>query len=143
MVCLGNICRSPLAEGILKTKIKAKGLDWEVDSAGTNGYHDGELPDKRSIAIAKKYGVDITNQRSRKINQADLEYFDTIFVMDSSNYNDVMRLCTKDSQKSKIQLITNLKTPDRNIAVPDPYWDDNGFEKVYALLEESIEELLA
>lgn len=142
MVCLGNICRSPLAEGILSAKIKEKGLDWKVDSAGTNGYHDGELPDKRSIAVAKKHGVDITNQRSRQLTTADLDDFDVIYVMDSSNYINVVDLCENEIQKAKVQLIMNLVTPNRNIAVPDPYWDDNGFEKVYGMLEEAVNQLI-
>lgn len=137
MVCLGNICRSPLAEGILRDKIKKEALNWEVDSAGTSGYHDGELPDKRSIAIAKEHGLDITDQRSRKLTKQDLDNFDIIYVMDSSNYNDVMNLCETTTQKSKVRLIMNMVMPERNVAVPDPYWEDSGFKKVYLMLDEA------
>ncbi|CAA6815760.1 MAG: Low molecular weight protein tyrosine phosphatase (EC [uncultured Aureispira sp.] len=139
MVCLGNICRSPLAEGILKHKVKQEGLDWEVDSAGTSGYHKDALPDVRSIAIAQEHGLDLTDQRSRKFTVQDLEAFDIIYVMDSSNYNDVMRLCENTVQKSKIRLIMNMVLPEKNIAVPDPYWNDDGFKKVYLMLDEACQ----
>lgn len=142
MVCLGNICRSPLAEGILKHKIEQEGLDWEVDSAGTSGYHNGALPDARSIAIAKAHNLDITNQKSRKLTLQDLDDFDIIYVMDSSNYNDVMRLCKNTAQKSKVRLIMNMVMPERNIGVPDPYWEDRGFKKVYVMLEEACEAIV-
>jgi protein-tyrosine phosphatase len=139
MVCLGNICRSPLAEGILKHKIKEQGLDWEVDSAGTSGYHEDALPDSRSIAVAKEHDLDITDQRSRKLVRQDLERFDVIYVMDSSNYSDVMSLCENETQKLKVRLIMNEVMPARNVAVPDPYWGDSGFKKVYLMLEEACE----
>jgi len=143
MVCLGNICRSPLAEGILKHKIEEKKLTWTVDSAGTSGYHNGALPDVRSIAIAKEYGLDITNQKSRKLSLQDIKNFDIIYVMDSSNYNDVIDLCETTIQKSKVHLIMNVVMPKRNIAVPDPYWEDSGFKKVYLMLEEACEGIVA
>lgn len=139
MVCLGNICRSPLGEGILKHKVKEQGLDWEVDSAGTSAYHAGELPDSRSIAIANEYGLDITDQRSRQLTSQDLDYFDIIYVMDSSNYNNVMELCENKIQEAKIQLIMNLVTPGRNVAVPDPYWGDSGFKNVYQMLDQACD----
>lgn len=142
MVCLGNICRSPLAEGILRHKIEKEGLDWGVDSAGTSDYHDGALPDVRSIAIAQEHGLDITNQRSREISLQDLEDFDIIYVMDSSNYNNVMSLCENTRQKSKVRLIMNMVLPERNIAVPDPYWKDSGFKDVYLMLEEACEAIV-
>ena len=91
MVCLGNICRSPLAEGIMRAKIEEAGLDWEVDSAGTSRFHAGEQPDKRSIQVAKKYGIDISQQRSRQFRGWDFEFFDRIYVMDSSNYRDIFQ----------------------------------------------------
>lgn len=143
MVCLGNICRSPLAEGILKQKANEQGLNWQVDSAGTSAYHAGELPDSRSIAIAKEYGLDITDQRSRQITTNDLDEFDVIYVMDSSNYNNVMELCLTKKQRSKVRLIMNMVQPKRNIAVPDPYWEDSGFKKVYLMLEEACEAVVA
>lgn len=136
MVCLGNICRSPLAEGILKQKIKQSQLNWEVDSAGTSGWHSGELPDKRSIQIATKHGIDITEQKSRKVRSIDYEYFDIIFAMDTQNHKDLLSLA-KEEEASKIRLILNEIYPGEDQSVPDPYWDDNGFEKVYRMLDEA------
>ncbi|MCO5232576.1 MAG: low molecular weight phosphotyrosine protein phosphatase [Chitinophagales bacterium] len=141
MVCLGNICRSPLAEGILKHKIKENQLQWEVDSAGTSGWHNGEQPDKRSIQIAKKYGIDITDQQSRKLRSVDYEEFDLIYAMDSQNYKDILSLA-KEEEREKIKIILNEVYPNTNKNVPDPYWDDNGFEKVYQMLEEACEAII-
>ncbi|HUH74307.1 MAG TPA: low molecular weight protein-tyrosine-phosphatase [Chitinophagales bacterium] len=138
MVCLGNICRSPLAEGILKNKIQKQGLNWEVDSAGTSGWHDGGKPDSRSIEVASKYNIDITDQISRKVRSVDYEIFDLIYAMDIQNYNDLLSLATEE-EKPKIKLILNEIDPNKNKSVPDPYWDDNGFEKVYAMLDEACE----
>lgn len=138
MVCLGNICRSPLAEGILKNKIQKQGLNWEVDSAGTSGWHDGGKPDSRSIEVASKYNIDITDQISRKVRSVDYEIFDLIYAMDIQNYNDLLSLATEE-EKPKIKLILNEIEPNKNKNVPDPYWDDNGFEKVYAMLDEACE----
>ena len=107
MVCLGNICRSPLAEGILLTKIKERNLPWIVDSAGTSGWHQGELPDSRSIAVAKAHNIDLTYQRSRQFTKTDLEQFDLILAMDSSNYSNILKLATTEIQKSKVKLILN------------------------------------
>ncbi len=142
MVCLGNICRSTLAEGILADKIAKKGLDWEVDSAGTGGWHVGNLPDYRSIAVAQKYGIDLTNQRARQLQSADLEDFDLIFAMDSSNFSDIKRKATNEQQINKIHLIRNLVSPDENRSVPDPYYDDDGFEEVYFVLDEACNKIL-
>lgn len=137
MVCLGNICRSPLAEGILKHYIKKEKLDWFVDSAGTGAWHIGNPPDSRSIEVAKKHGLDISSQRARKIRSTDFEEFDIIFAMDSSNYNDLQRYALDDEEKEKIKLILNETEPSQNNSVPDPYWDDNGFEKVYQMLDKA------
>ena len=138
MVCLGNICRSPLAEGILKDKIKKSGLDWEVDSAGTSGWHSGGKPDIRSIEVATKYNIDITDQISRKVRSVDYEIFDLIYAMDTQNYNDLSSLATEE-EKFKIKLILNEIDSAENKNVPDPYWDDNGFEKVYQMLDKACE----
>jgi len=142
MVCLGNICRSPLAEGILKQKIIEKGLDWTVDSAGTSSWHEGELPDRRSIQTAKSFGIDITDQRARQFTAADFEEYDLIFAMDSSNYQDIIALAETEEHKKKVDLIMNQASPGRNTNVPDPYWDDNGFENVYQMLEEACSQLI-
>jgi protein-tyrosine phosphatase len=141
MVCLGNICRSPLAEGILKHKIRKKGLDWHIDSAGTGGWHAGELPDRRSIAIARKNGIDITDQRARKFRAADLDNFDLILTMDYANYLDVKRLAKTPQQEEKIKLIMNFNSPNSDEEVPDPYYDDR-FELVFEMLDRACEAII-
>ncbi|MFT7898509.1 low molecular weight protein-tyrosine-phosphatase [Tenacibaculum ascidiaceicola] len=138
MVCLGNICRSPLAEGILKSKLPSE--SFIVDSAGTAGYHVGELPDVRSIEVARKYGIDITNQRSRKFRKTDFDKFDMIFAMDKSNYADIVALSENEEQHEKVRMILNELYPDENRNVPDPYYGgDQGFENVYKMLDEACE----
>lgn len=138
MVCLGNICRSPLAEGILKSKLPTD--TFEVDSAGTGGWHAGEHPDKRSILTAKNHRIDISNQRARQFKLADFQNFDYIFAMDNSNYKDIIRLAPDEASKSKVRLILNELYPGENIPVPDPYYgEQNGFEQVYNLLDEACD----
>lgn len=139
MVCLGNICRSPLAEGIMRSKLSE---DFIVDSAGTGGWHAGELPDKRSVATAKSKGLDITNQRARQFKKSDFDTFDHIFVMDNSNYKDVMALAPNEEAKSKVKLILNEIFPGENVDVPDPYYGgQDGFENVYNMLDQACEEI--
>lgn len=135
MVCLGNICRSPLAEGIMKEKVRAHSLDWHVDSAGTGFWHAGEGPDPRSVRVARKYGIDISGQRARQISPRDLDEFDLICAMDAQNYQDILRLATDNGHRQKVQLIMNFAHPGENRSVPDPYYDDEGFEAVYEMLE--------
>lgn len=135
MVCLGNICRSPLAEGILRSKLSNNFI---IDSAGTGGWHAGELPDKRSIEIAKKKGLDITNQRARKFTKNDFSEFDFIYAMDNSNLKDILQLAPNENAKKKVYLILNELYPNENKDVPDPYYGQNdGFEKVYTMLNEA------
>ena len=141
MVCLGNICRSPLAEGIMKHKVIAAGLDWQIDSAGTSSFHVGELPDSRSIQIARKYGIDITDQRARQFQRADLDEYDLVLTMDSSNYQKVKNAATRFS-KAEIEMIMNFERPGFNENVPDPYWDDNGFEQVYQMLDKACDAII-
>ena len=136
MVCLGNICRSPLAEGILKLKVDSQ--KYFIDSAGTGRYHIGSLPDSRSIAVARKNNLDITYQRCRQFGVSDFDEFDIIYVMDNSNKRDVLALARDDTDKAKVQMILNELFPNENVDVPDPYLGgDQGFEKVYELLEEA------
>lgn len=135
MVCLGNICRSPLAEGILKQKAQEHDLEWEVDSAGTGAWHIGERPDRRSIAKAHEYGIDITAQRARQLKPEDLSYFDLILTMDESNYRHAFQLASSKEQEAKVKMIMDYVSPGQRIDVPDPYWDDDGFEQVYQMLE--------
>lgn len=138
MVCLGNICRSPLAEGILASKLPNE--LFYVDSAGTGSWHIGHTPDKRSISTAQKNGLNITNQKGRQFTRADFDTFDYIFVMDNSNYNDVIHLAQNETQKNKVQLILNAIFPDENVDVPDPYYGvANGFDMVYQMLDEACE----
>ncbi len=140
MVCLGNICRSPLAEGIMKNKIIQHKLDFEVDSAGTAAYHVGELPDQRSIDIAEKNGIDLTNQRARQFTKDDFNKFDLIFAMDNSNFQNIMKLASNPSEKEKVHLILNENSPKQNLDVPDPYYGGKeGFENVFSLLDTACE----
>ena len=137
MVCLGNICRSPLAEGIMRSKLSN---DFIVDSAGTGGWHAGELPDKRSISTAKNRGLDITSQRARQFKISDFDTFDYIYVMDNSNYKDVMALAPNEEAKSKVKLILNELFPNENVDVPDPYYGGrDGFENVFDMLNEACD----
>src|SRR6185436_4024487 len=143
MVCLGNICRSPLAEGILRNKLTNHPSGVEVDSAGTGAWHAGETPDKRAIRIAKKYHVDISGLRARQFNVSDFDELDKIFVMDQSNERDVLALARNASDKSKVQLFLSVNPSSRVINVPDPwYGGEEGFEKVYKMLEAACEALI-
>ncbi len=142
MVCLGNICRSPLAEGIMKKKIDDHNLPWEVDSAGTSSWHIGEAPDNRSIHVAHKYGIDITTQRGRQIQPNDIRNYDLIYAMDSSNYRDILKLAESPELEAKIKLILNEVAEGNNKNVPDPYWDDDGFENVFRLLDSACGEII-
>lgn len=138
MVCLGNICRSPLAEGILQSKLPAE--NYFVDSAGTAGYHIGKQPDLRSIKVAKKHSIDISNQKCRQFSITDFHTFDYIYVMDKSNYKDIIGLALNDADKQKVSLILNETFPNKNLEVPDPYYGgEDGFEKVYQMLDKSCD----
>ena len=141
MVCLGNICRSPLAEGILKSKTSPESVF--VDSAGTAAYHIGNKPDQRSINVAAKYGLDISSQRARKVSVKDFDTFDRIFAMDQSNYDHLLLMARTDLDISKIKLILNEAHPNQNRSVPDPYdGESSGFENVYSMLDEACECIL-
>lgn len=136
MVCLGNICRSPLAHGVLEHLAKQKGLDWEIDSAGTGNWHVGRQPDSRSIAIAKKYGVDISGQCCRQFEVNDFDIYDHIFVMDYSNLDDVKALARTDADHTKISMFL------KDDVVPDPYYDDTQFDPVYLMVEKRCKEII-
>ena len=140
MVCLGNICRSPLAEGILKSKVDSS-MVW-VDSAGTGGWHIGKLPDSRSIEIARRNHINISDQRCRKFKEDDFEEFDLIYVMDKSNRADVLNLASTRVHKSKVKLILNELSPESDLEVPDPYYGgDRGFENVFDMLNDACEKI--
>ena len=135
MVCLGNICRSPLAEGILKSKLSNNFI---VDSAGTANYHTGNSPDPRSIAVAKKYGLNISKLKGRQFLVSDFDRFDIIYVMDDSNFKNVIKLARNNQDISKVNFILNEVYPNKNFDVPDPYYGgDDGFENIYNMLDEA------
>ncbi len=138
MVCLGNICRSPLAQGLLASKLPNG--KFFVDSAGTGNWHVGKQPDQRSISTAQKNGLDISNQRGRQFTSNDFDAFDYIFVMDNTNYDDVISLSENETQKNKVHLILNELFPNENVDVPDPYSGlQNGFDMVYEMLNEACD----
>tara|TARA_Y100001978_G_C23648685_1_gene412192 strand:- start:832 stop:1278 length:447 start_codon:yes stop_codon:yes gene_type:complete len=140
MVCLGNICRSPLAEGILKNK--AKHLNVVVDSAGTANYHIGKNPDIRSIEIAKKHGIDIKNQIARQFTKNDFKNFDIIYAMDKQNYYDIIKQATSEFDKKKVKLILNEINTNID-SVPDPYYGgENGFNIVYEMLDKACKKII-
>ena len=141
MVCLGNICRSPLAEGILAHKTQY--LKLEVDSAGTAGYHIGKLPDNRSIEIANKYNIDLTKQRARQFSRADFDKFDIIYAMDTNNYAHLISLASNDEERNKVRMILNEVNPNSCESVPDPYYGgENGFQDVYNMLEKACNKIV-
>jgi protein-tyrosine phosphatase len=137
MVCLGNICRSPLAEGILQHKIEMHNLaGWEVSSAGIGGWHAGDSPDKRSVRVALENGIDISGQRARVFENRDFADYDLILAMDSENYAALLSRASSVADREKVQLIMNFSRPDMNTAVPDPYYDGR-FQLVFEMLEEA------
>jgi protein-tyrosine phosphatase len=142
MVCLGNICRSPLAEGIMRKKLMESGIEGTVDSAGTASYHIGESPDPRSEEMARKYGIDISQERARAFTRSDFEQFDIIFAMDRENYTNILRLARTDEDRQKVELILNRLHPGKDLEVPDPYYGGkDGFEHVYQMLDASCERI--
>jgi protein-tyrosine phosphatase len=136
MVCLGNICRSPLAHGVLQQLADDKGLGWTIDSAGTGGWHIGNPPDDRAIAIAKDHGIDISGQQAQQLGSGHFDRFDHIFAMDRANLRSLLTTAETADQRARIQLFL----PDKE--VPDPYYDDDLFEIVYQLIEARCEELI-
>ena len=143
VVCLGNICRSPLAEGILLHLVKERNLSLVIDSAGTSDYHVGEAPDARTVANAKKNKIDLSPLRARQFTQSDFDAFDKIFVMDKSNLQNVLKLSRNENDKQKVDLFLNISHPNQNMEVPDPYYGgEQGFEKVFKLVWEASEKLI-
>ena len=143
MVCLGNICRSPLADGLLRKKVADAGLDIEVDSAGTAAYHVGNPPDVRMQATAKSMGCPIDDLRARQFVVQDYDRFDRIFVMDESNKRNVLSLARSAEDEAKVEMILNLSHPNQDLEVPDPYYGgDQGFLDVYTMLDEATDVLM-
>ncbi len=141
MVCLGNICRSPLAEGIMQLKIEQYNLDWTVESAGTSSWHIGKQPHKDSINIALEHNIDISQQKARQFIASDFAKFDLILAMDSQNYIDICKLAPTDLHKEKVKLILNYTNPNTNKAVPDPYYE-GGFDVVFDMIEAACQILI-
>lgn len=136
MVCLGNICRSPLAEGILRSKLPYE--NFVIDSAGTSSYHIGSNPDNRSITVGNKYGIDISKLMGRQFSVNDFNDFDIIYAMDASNYNDILHLARNEKDKNKVKMILNEIYPNQNYDIPDPYHGGtHGFENIYKMLDEA------
>ena len=141
MVCLGNICRSPIAEGLLKSKLNNN--NFFIDSAGTGSWHVGNNPDLRSITVSKTHHIDISNQKARQFTYEDYINFDHIYVMDQSNKKNVLSLAKTPEDRNKVQLILNELIPNSNLEVPDPYYDeDQGFENVFQMLDKACESIV-
>jgi protein-tyrosine phosphatase len=144
MVCLGNICRSPLAEGILRHKASAAELNWTIKSAGTNGYHVGEAPHKLSQKVAKLNGIDICEQRARKFSAADFDKFDKIYAMASDVIDEMKSIAGRRFDASKVELLMNELHPGRNMDVPDPwYGPEPGYHDVYKMLDAACDILIS
>lgn len=144
MVCLGNICRSPLAEGILQHKAWNAGLKWSIESAGTNGYHTGEPPHKLSQKVAKLNGIDICNQRSRRFSGDDFDNFDKIYAMSADVIEEMKWIAKKKFNAQKVDLLMNELYPGRNMDVPDPwYGPEPGYHDVYEMIEKACEKIVS
>ncbi len=140
MVCLGNICRSPLAEGILRAKAESAGLEVTVDSAGTSNYHIGETPHRDSVRVASEHNIDIGRLKARQFIVSDFEDFDLIYVMDESNYKNVLRLAKNQEQKSKVRFLLDEIDPGSKAEVPDPWYGGfDGYQHVYQLLDRACD----
>lgn len=142
MVCLGNICRSPMAEGLMRSKIDKYKLNAEVDSAGFEPFHTGDKPDSRAFKVMNHHGIDISGQRSRLFRREDFELFDLIYVMDSGNYHDVKSVALNQNQMLNVDYILNVLNPGSNRPVPDPYMSgEEGFERTFSLLDSATEQI--
>jgi protein-tyrosine phosphatase len=143
MVCLGNICRSPLAAGILDHKMRKYGIQAVVHSAGTANYHVGQTADKRSIETARKHDIDITQHTGRQFQSDDFDAYDTIYAMDRDNYRNILAKARSDKDKAKVKLLMNEVLPHQNIEVPDPYYGGaEGFENVYRMINMASDEII-
>jgi protein-tyrosine phosphatase len=145
MICLGNICRSPMAEGVMRHLATSEGLSVKLDSCGTSGWHEGEKADSRAIQNLKEHGIDINDLRSRGIRHSDFDEFDYLFCMDTSNFEDVTNLAKSyaPEQTHKIKLFMDATHPGQKKIVPDPYYGgDDSFEKVYQLVSDACEKII-
>ena len=142
MVCLGNICRSPLAHGILQSKLSE--TEFYVDSAGTAAYHLGNPPDYRSIQVAKNHGLDISAQSARQFSALDFDTFDYIYAMDASNYTNIINLARTDTDRKKVKLLLEINSTMTNKNVPDPYHGSlSDFESIYHIIDTTCDRLVA
>ena len=142
MVCLGNICRSPVAEGVMRSKLEKYKLNIKLDSAGTSNYHIGENPDQRSVKNASKNGIDISHLKARQFKENDFNEFDIIFVMDEQNKKDILSLAKNKEDQEKVKLILNESSITSHINVPDPFFgDEAGFQLVFELLDQACESM--
>lgn len=143
MVCLGNICRSPMAEGVLRFHIEHSGKKAIVDSAGTADFHIGEMPDYRAVKTLQSKGIDISGLEARQFKKNDFDEFDFIYVMDTSNLQNVLALARNHQDKNKVSLLLDALHPGMNKSVPDPYYGDiSGFEEVYNLIDKASREII-
>jgi protein-tyrosine phosphatase len=142
-VCLGNICRSAMAEGILTHKSSTQKLNLVVDSAGTSNNHIGQAPDKRMQKKALQYGIDISHQKGRQFTSKDFDAFDYIFAMDKDNRDDILKLAKTEADKNKVNLFLNYTYPNKDLSVPDPYYGgEQGFEDVYQMLNVACDDFI-
>lgn len=143
MVCLGNICRSPIAEGVLKHKAEEHGLSWQVDSAGTESYHIGSAPHKYSQRICKTNGLDISDQRARQFDKSDFDKYDIIYALADDVYEEIAAKSSKDSDMENVMLFLNELKPDANESVPDPYYGgEDGYIHVYQLIDATCDAII-
>ena len=143
MVCLGNICRSPMAEGIVREEFAKHGIDIQVDSAGTAAYHVGEAADERGQLELAKHGINISDERALKLSPYHLEEYDMVYAMDRYNYADILSLCKDEKERKKVDMFMNLSQAGKHISVPNPYYGgDDGFSEVYKMLKKSAESLV-
>jgi protein-tyrosine phosphatase len=141
MVCLGNICRSPMAKAILVKKLNEKNITWvEVDSAGTSDYHSGGKADQRTMESGKKHGIDLSSHRARQFERRDFDTFDLIYAMDNDNYSDILNQAGSKEDAEKVKLILNEISPGANLSVPDPWFGgEKDFEKVFTMLDKACD----
>lgn len=143
MVCLGNICRSPIAEGVLQHKVQQSGLHWEVDSAGTESYHIGSAPHIHSQEICSRHGLDISQQIAAKFKKEDFKNYDKIYALASDVYNEIKRIGGADADMGKVELLLNELNPGQNQSVTDPYYGGaDGYADVYDIIEQACEAII-
>jgi len=143
MVCLGNICRSPLAEGILQKEAAKEGLDWQIDSAGTEPFHVGEPPHLLSQKVAVEHGLDLSTQRARRFTKEDFDHFDKLYAMAEDVYEEMMLIGKGNGEASKTDLLLNEVYPGENRSIPDPwYGGEDGFHKAWALISSACTQII-